>query len=403
MAEDIISPVLAPTAALTPPSAAPAPAPDPLAFLFTNPVLTGGDQAGGDQTSGTDNIYASGAETPPSAVSDTSGEVYQPKKPNYLQQYNTGVGTLEQILKHAYTPDDAETVKKPSPLVKTPTSPDATALTDTANYPDESYYQTRDYLRHGQEFIGENDRMVGNATTFGLQYDDASNDPMDNGVGAFGHNTRDTSLEGAALPISVIKNSIGDYEHDPKIFAAIKNGDYKVAVTNENGVTKLVNIVDAGPAEWTGNAIDLTYRTSHDLGTQGKAKVGYQIIGPDGDTVPVKGYHSDTISRGNWDDHIGPNRKPYEKPEPIPAFTGKTKIEPIPAHQGKTKIEPIPTESETKEKAPEKAPEAGKKQPKFSYEKYAIPVAEGGYLRADGTSDFSQADADKAADKAAGL
>jgi hypothetical protein len=277
---------------------------------------------------------------------DTGASMFTPKRPDYSATLasNTGVGAMQKILQTLYQPDPSA-----APTAKAATdAPDVTATTDsTVAAPtsttagDRGYQAAKDYLSHGSEFISdtEHDRMVGAATTFGLDYDTAGPDPMDKGNGAFGANTADKNIEGASLPIAVIKNSIGDYQSNPEVYNAIKRGDYKVAVTNDQGVTKVVPIVDAGPAEWTGNAIDLTYRTSHDLGTNGKAKVGYQIIGPDGDTVKIKGFHPHSVERGNWHEHI-PNQseeQPVEQPaepEKQPAKVskeGEVPEEPAPA------------------------------------------------------------------------
>jgi hypothetical protein len=252
------------------------------------------------------------AITTPTGGAGTSENLglYSPQKPNLLS-YNTGAGNMQRLYQQIYGKDDPTSGIKPpgqDALSRSPETATTTDATDTVNQTPE------DYVKHGQEFIDSTNRAVGNATTFGLDYDTGGYDDQDNGKGAFGYNTRDKNLEGASLPISVIKGTIGDYEHDPKIYQSIRNGEYKVAVTNQDGTTRVVPIVDAGPAEWTGNAVDLTYKTSHDLGTQGKAKVGYQVIGPDGHPVPVKGYHPDSVSRVNYDDHIGSNRK--DKPQP---------------------------------------------------------------------------------------
>jgi hypothetical protein len=271
---------------------------------FTN--LFGGTEGStfGGSLFNQENLLSLGATDQPAAAA--TGSMYAPAKPNYMTTFNTGMGTLHDLYKNFY--DNSETPEQPAekPLAPVPTTDTTSSVADTD---DRGYQATKDYLRHGSDFISdtEHDRMVGAGTTFGLDYDTAGNDAMDNGQGAFGYNTRDTNLAGASLPIAVIKNSIGDYTSDPKIFQAIKRGDYKVAVTNSDGVTRVVPIVDAGPAEWTGNAIDLTYRTSHDLNTGGKAQVGYQIIGPDGDTVKIRGFHPHSVERGNWHDHITPS------------------------------------------------------------------------------------------------
>jgi hypothetical protein len=282
------------------------------------------------------NLLNLGSTTTTTAPStDTGSSLFKPSKPNYLAS-DTGMGSLQKILRTLYDDSD-NTTHMPVPAAESPEPETATtsatpAATGTAGG-DRGYQTTREYLEHGADFVGdtEHDRMVGSATTFGLDYDTGGNDAMDNGIGAFGHNTRDKNLEGASLPIAVVNNSIGDYQHDPKIFDAIKRGDYKVAVTNADGTTKVVPIVDVGPAEWTGNAIDLTYRTSHELGTEGKAKVGYQIIGPDGDTVKIKGFHPHSVERGNWHDHIpngGAEEKPAEQPAKV-SQEGEVPEEPV--------------------------------------------------------------------------
>lgn len=236
-------------------------------------------------------------------------DIYRTQAPNYLQT-SRETGSMQQFTRSLYTPDDS--IRAP----QTPRAPrqyaDQAPITDPTapDNKDYGYGATKNYLRHGEEFANSADRVVGNATTFGLNYD-GSIDPMDSGKeSAFGYKTADRDLEGASLPVSVIKNSIGDYTNNPEIMDAIKRGDYKVAVTSADGrVTKVVPLRDAGPADWTGNAIDLTYRTSHDLNTNGKAKVGYRLIGPDGDTLPVRGYHPQSSVNVNWDDHIGPNQE----------------------------------------------------------------------------------------------
>jgi hypothetical protein len=318
-----------------------------LAAIFSStpaPTVGIGAGAGGAATGGlTLSTGAILANPVPDTTADTSGydvsglddqnkstpvdelhpghQVYAPKPPDYLGLNDSGLNTVERILHSIYKPDDSTVTHTPAAQpAAAPTQPEtdnSTAL-DQSSFHSQDYYDTRDYLRHGEDFMFQNleghDSVIGNGTTFGLDYGSGGNDAEDNGRGAFGANTRDPTLAGAALPISVLKNSIGDYENDPAIFQAIKRGDYKVMVENENGDSTVVPIVDAGPADWTGNAIDLTYKTSHDLGTQGKAKIGYQIIGPDGSIIPIKGYHHDTVAPANYEDHIGPNRKKAQQP-----------------------------------------------------------------------------------------
>jgi hypothetical protein len=150
-------------------------------------------------------------------------------------------------------------------------------------------------------------KLSGWATTFGLQPNTVVNDdgtvdvkyydPEDNGWGAFGYNTRDPKLVGGSLPVDVLTQSIGDYIHDPAIIRQIKNGDYKIAVTNANGQTEIVPIVDAGPANWTGNLVDLTWAAQKKLGLSGKDQVDVQLIGPAGATIPIKGFNPGTVAR----------------------------------------------------------------------------------------------------------
>lgn len=252
--------------------------------------------------------------TPTGGAGDSEEQVYAPQKPNLLS-YNTGIGSMQSLYQQIYGKDEPTGTKPPGQEAIAEAPDQAAATTDDT---------AAKAVQHGQQFIEDTNRAVGNATTFGLDYGTGGADEMDKGVSAFGHNTADKNLEGASLPVSVIKNSIGDYTKDPKIFNAIRNGDYKVAVSNQDGTTKLVNIVDAGPAEWTGNAVDLTYKTSHDLNTEGKAKVGYQIIGPDGHPMPIKGYHPDSVSRVNYDDHIGPMRQELSAQTNVPSKGGST-------------------------------------------------------------------------------
>jgi hypothetical protein len=263
---------------------------------------------------------------------DDSHEVYSPKEPDLLSTWNTGMGTLQRMMKTLYSPTPGIPTQKPATSTAdtsvyggggTPSAP-----VDTGTSTDAGLNDSEKYLQHGRQFYFDNtigaDNIVGNGTTFGLDYDTGGNDAQDNGIGAFGANTRDKNLEGAAIPISVIKNSIGDYENDPKILEALRRGDYQVAVSNQEGETRIVPIVDAGPADWTGNAIDLTYRTSHELNTTGKAKVSYKLLGPDGSVMPIKGYHPHSYTVGDLNDHIGPNRKETGAGQGTAATTGDT-------------------------------------------------------------------------------
>jgi peptidoglycan hydrolase-like protein with peptidoglycan-binding domain len=136
----------------------------------------------------------------------------------------------------------------------------------------------------------------GRATIFGLNYD-GNPDPEDNGEGFFEYNTSTTSLHGVALPVATLDSVLGAFngsvarlgasivEHAPGryindlIRQKIKAKDFVVSVTNKDGVTDPnCPIVDIGPAQHTGNDIDLTYATAHALSTGGDAQVTFSII-----------------------------------------------------------------------------------------------------------------------------
>jgi len=123
----------------------------------------------------------------------------------------------------------------------------------------------------------------GYATVFGLN-PDGSVDKADNGVGAFGANTRDPSLRGVSLPESALIAQFGST-------AAAKG--QMVSVTNPaTGKTSRLPIVDIGPGESTGNALDLTYGAMKDLGGTGKDKMSYAFDGPGVDKPGAPGYTS---------------------------------------------------------------------------------------------------------------
>jgi hypothetical protein len=138
--------------------------------------------------------------------------------------------------------------------------------------------------------------VTGKSTVFGLNYD-GSVDREDNGRGAFGYNTRDPLLVGVALPINMVKRTLKDYVTDPKVFKDIQDGKYKVRVTTEDGRSIDAKIVDVGPAEWTGAAIDLTYGATKALGLNDNTNVSYQILGPDGNPMPISGV-PDKVAEG---------------------------------------------------------------------------------------------------------
>jgi hypothetical protein len=134
----------------------------------------------------------------------------------------------------------------------------------------------------------------GRATWFGLN-PDGSTDTQDNGQGAFidkrtgkPYDTRDPRLVGVALPFRTLNSIFGDdYRTNPEVKAAIESGQYYVEVIGPDGQRVNARIVDAGPAEWTGNAIDLTYGAGTALGiTSGAANVKFSVKrAADGTTV----------------------------------------------------------------------------------------------------------------------
>ncbi len=109
----------------------------------------------------------------------------------------------------------------------------------------------------------------GVATTFGY------NDPIDNGMGAWGDPTNNPDIVGVSLPVSVTKAYFGDPN---------KAHNALVEVVNPaTGKTIQAPIVDKGPAEWViarqGPTIDLTEGARRELGAGGKTFVKYKIIG----------------------------------------------------------------------------------------------------------------------------
>lgn len=107
------------------------------------------------------------------------------------------------------------------------------------------------------------------ATTFGY------NDPIDNGVGAWGDNTNNPYLVGVSLPIHELRRRFGD---DDAAHGKL------VQVTNAHtGASIIAPIVDKGPANWVinrqGPTIDLTEGARKALGTGGKTPVTYAFVG----------------------------------------------------------------------------------------------------------------------------
>jgi hypothetical protein len=125
-----------------------------------------------------------------------------------------------------------------------------------------------------------NSVVVGEATVFGLNYD-GSPDPGDNGVGAWGAKTNNTDIVGVSLPEGVMISTFGFSgtwaENHSKVGEYLAKNKTQVSVTKD-GKTVLADVVDAGPAGRTHNALDLTYNLAHQLNTDGKAIVSYSIM-----------------------------------------------------------------------------------------------------------------------------
>ena len=120
------------------------------------------------------------------------------------------------------------------------------------------------------------DYTSGVATTFGY------NDPIDNGIGAWGTRTNNPDIVGVSLPVSTTRAYFGDPN---------KAKDALVEVFNPStGKTIQAPIVDKGPAEWVvarqGPTIDLTEGARRALGAGGKTPMQWKIIGQ----VPEEGW-----------------------------------------------------------------------------------------------------------------
>lgn len=110
---------------------------------------------------------------------------------------------------------------------------------------------------------------AGCSTVFGLSLS-GKIDSADNGKGAWGDYTRNKEIVGVSLPIPVI-------EAYQKVHG--KAHHICVEVFNpKTGKTIVAPIVDKGPAEWTGNALDLTYKAAHLIGATGKDFMTYKIF-----------------------------------------------------------------------------------------------------------------------------
>ena len=257
------------------------------------------------QVAATTVMPSGGAPTGGAQGSDLG--VFSPGQPSYLKYSESsqyGLNDLSNLYKSVYSNvgnDNRQAIDPYKPDNENPQNySESTGQTDstTATTPtDNKVADDGSYT------------ISGNATTFGLNPNTVVNadgtvdtkyiDKEDNGYGAFGYNTRDPKLVGASLPVEVLKQSIGDYTKNPKIWSQIHNGEYKIAVTNpKTGQTEVMNIVDSGPATWTGNAVDLTYGATKKLGFTGKDNASYKLIGPDGKNIQIKGFHpSSTVTQ----------------------------------------------------------------------------------------------------------
>lgn len=265
-------------------------------------------QATSNQGGGWDLSQQPAQLTAPATITPSGGEgqgqgqgIYTPNKPDYLSYNPTGGAGLNDLTKFYQTlysnvgdPGRAEEPRQKfdnEPIHQYTPTPAPTPESDAASATPSNLY-----------------KLSGTATTFGLQPNTVVNsdgtvdtkylDPGDKGWGAFGYNTRDPKLVGASLPVDVIKQSIGDYTTDAGLIRQIKDGNYKVVVTNAKGQTETMPLVDAGPANWTGNLVDLTYGATKKLGLTGKDQVSVQLVGQDGNPIEIKGFHPSTIQKG---------------------------------------------------------------------------------------------------------
>jgi hypothetical protein len=130
---------------------------------------------------------------------------------------------------------------------------------------------------------------TGEATMFALNWN-GSVDRGDNGLGAWGTHTANKTLLGCSLPEGVLIASCGLtgtwQANVGKVGAYLKAHSVQAAVTR-NKQTVLCDIVDAGPSRSTHNCIDLTYAVAHQLQTNGKAVVSYQLLA-DGKPIEIK-------------------------------------------------------------------------------------------------------------------
>ncbi len=137
------------------------------------------------------------------------------------------------------------------------------------------------------------DVVVGEATMFALNWN-GTVDRSDNGVGAWGAHTANKEILGVSLPEGVLIATCGFSGTWAQNYVRVGKflGENKVqALVTRDGKTLMGDIVDAGPARWTHNAIDLTYAMAHGLATNGRAIVAYSIInGVTGQKMEIKGW-----------------------------------------------------------------------------------------------------------------
>lgn len=114
---------------------------------------------------------------------------------------------------------------------------------------------------------------AGYATVFGRDLNN-NIDKQDNGIGAFGANTRNSKLVGVSIPFGTAFKWFGQNYRD-----YIRKNNPQVEV-QLGGKTITAPIVDIGPAAWTKNDIDLTYAAAKALGSSGKDVVKYKLINP---------------------------------------------------------------------------------------------------------------------------
>jgi hypothetical protein len=137
------------------------------------------------------------------------------------------------------------------------------------------------------------DFVVGEATMFALNWN-GSIDRSDNGIGAWGAHTANKEIMGVSLPEGVLIATCGFtgawVDNKARVGKFLGENRVQAAVTKD-GKTLIGDIVDAGPARWTHNPIDLTYAMAHGLGTNGRAIVSYSIInGVTGAKMEIKGW-----------------------------------------------------------------------------------------------------------------